>query len=62
MYGKMKIELKYFLNAMLVLVTRYAKMPPNRIANVQDPIARIVVLSSGVHRLVLASLDVNRSM
>ena len=28
MYGKIKMELKYFLNFRFVLVTRNAKVPP----------------------------------
>ena len=58
----MKIELRYFRQAKLVRVTRKANTPPNRMATTQVPTASHTVFSSGVHRLALASLLVNRSM
>jgi hypothetical protein len=61
-YGKMKIELKYFLYLMFVLVTRKANSPPKMIDIVQVKIASNTVFKSGVHRFVLARRLVNRSI
>ena len=62
MYGKMKIELTYFLHAMFVLVTRKATIPPKRMETIQVPMARRTVLRSGIQRFVRASLLVKRSV
>ena len=62
MYGKINIELIYFLNLRLVLVTRNAVIPPNMIAIRHVRTARRTVFKTGVHRLVFASLDVKRSV
>ena len=62
MYGKIKMELKYFLNFISVLVTRNANKPPNKMEIKHVSTERITVLRSGVHRLALASLLVKRSM
>ncbi len=48
MYGKIKMELMYFLHAMFVLVIRKATMPPKKIETIQVPKARKTVLRSGV--------------
>ena len=61
-YGKIKMELKYFLYFMLVLVTRKANRPPNMIDIAQVKTDSRTVLKSGIHRFVLASLLVNRSI
>ena len=61
MYGKMKIELKYFLKRMLVLVTRKAKKPPYRMEITQVMTERITVFRSGFQRLVFARRLVKRS-
>ena len=62
MYGKMKMELRYFLNFMFVLVTKNANKPPKSIDMKQVHTDRITVFKSGNQRFVLASLEVNRSM
>ena len=62
MYGKIKIELKYFLNFISVLVTRNANRPPKRIDITQVRTERITVFSSGFHKFVFASLLVKRSV
>lgn len=58
----MKMELRYLRQARLVRVTKKANTPPNRMDTTQVPTASQMVLSRGVHRLVLASLLVNRSI
>ena len=61
-YGKIKMELRYFLNFMFVLVTKNANKPPKRIDIQQVHTDKIMVFKSGVQRFALASLEVNRSM
>ena len=61
-YGKIKIELRYFLNFISVLVTRNAKSPPNRMDMKHVNTERITVFKSGIQRFVFASLLVKRSM
>ena len=56
------MELKYFLHFKLVLVTRKAKSPPNRMEIRQVRTASNTVFIRGVQRFVLASLLVNRSV
>ena len=58
----MKMELRYFRQARLVLVIKKAKIPPKRMDTMQVPTARYTVLSRGVHRFFFAILLVNRSM
>ena len=60
-YGKIKMELKYFLNFKLVLVTRKANTPPYRIEIRQVNTAKSSVFHNGFHRFVLASRLVNKS-
>ena len=62
MYGKMKIELKYFLQARSVLVMRNANRPPYKMETTHVPTASRTVLRSGVQRFVLAMRLVKRSM
>ena len=62
MYGKMKMELKYFLNFRFVLVTKNANVPPYRMDIRQVSTASIKVFHSGFQRFVLARRLVNRSM
>ena len=62
MYGKMKMELKYFLQARSVLVIRKANRPPYKMETMQVPTARRTVLRSGVQRFVFAMRLVKRSM
>ena len=59
---QMQLELRYLRQARLVRVTKKANTPPNRMDTTQVPTASQMVLSRGVHRLVLASLLVNRSI
>jgi hypothetical protein len=61
MYGNINMELRYFLNFMFVLVIRKANTPPNSIDITQDITESSTVFRSGVQRLALASLLVNRS-
>ena len=61
MYGNIKIELKYFLNFKFVLVIKNANNPPNTIEIKQVKTARSTVFNIGVHRLLFASLLVNKS-
>jgi hypothetical protein len=58
----MKIELKYFLNFISVLVTRKAKSPPKRMDIIQVKTERKTVFTRGVQRFVFASLLVKRSV
>ncbi len=61
MYGKMKIELKYFLNFRFVRVTKNAKHPPYKMEIKQVNTASNNVFKSGIHRLVFACALVNKS-
>ncbi len=62
MYGKIKIELKYFLNFISVLVTKNAKSPPNSIDIKHVSTDKMIVFNKGFQRLVTASLLVKRSI
>ena len=57
-YGKMNIELRYFLHLRFVLVTRKAKSPPKSIAVKHEKNATTTVFRSGVQRFVFASSPV----
>ena len=46
-YGKMKMELRYFLHFRLVRVTRKATTPPKKIAITEAEIETTSVFSSG---------------
>ena len=61
-YGKINIELRYFLHFIFVLVTRKANTPPNRIEIMHVRTASAKVLPIGVQRFVFAKLLVNKSM
>jgi len=61
-YGKINIELKYFLNFIFVLVTKNAKKPPYKMDIRQVNIAKNNVFISGFHRFDIASLLVNKSI
>ena len=56
------MALRYLRQAISVRVTRKANRPPKRMDTTQVPTASSRVFKSGVHRLVTASLLVNRSI
>ena len=58
----MKMELRYLRQARLVRVTKKANRPPNTMDTTQVPTASQIVLSRGVHRLIMALSLVNKSM